>query len=359
MKYLHIIVNHAYTAPFIELINKNFELEDHVFYVIRGFSEKNAKISDYKNIYVISNRKNILNGFRLLKDMNASKKIFFHGLFSPFLLLSLFFQPWLLRKSSWNIWGGDLHLYSIKRRGLKSKVVEFMRKKIIKNFSEIAGSVRGDYELAKKWYKAKGEFKRTMYLTPFRTTEIDKIIKDDLEEKDENITYIQIGNSATATNNHFEIIDSLKKFNNENIKIYAPLAYGEYGYADKVIAYGKDNFADKFIGVTDYMEFKKFTLFMNKMDIIIFNHTRQQAMGNLWMGIYLKKKIFIREESTLWEFFENDYGIIVNNTQSIKNNDLNTLKDRNEKELEINKNKVSHILSEKHFVDLWSGVFDK
>jgi dTDP-N-acetylfucosamine:lipid II N-acetylfucosaminyltransferase len=360
MKYLHIIVNHAYTAPFIELINKNFNPEEHVFYVIRGFSEDKVKIPRCKNVHIINNSKNVLNGFRLLKDMNVSKKIFFHGLFSPYLLGALFFQPWLLKKSSWHIWGGDLYAYLSERRSVKGKVEEFLRKIIIKNLAEIAGSVRGDYELAKKWYKVKGPFTRTMYLTPFRTPDIDKIIENNIDTTDRSTIYIQIGNSATSTNNHFEIIDSLKKFKNENIKIYAPLAYGDEGdYADKVMAYGKAVFDDKFIGLRDFMEFEKFVLFMNKMDILIFNQTRQQAMGNLWLAIYLKKKIFIREESTLWEYYKTDYNLVINKTKSIFELDFNALKHRNEDELEKNKTIVNYILSEKYFVELWRAVFDK
>lgn len=177
MKYIHIIVNHTYTAPYVELVNKNFESEEHVFYVLKGFSEDLAKIPNCKNVYDISNGKNLVNRLRLMKDLNLSKKIFFHGLFSRYLLVILFFQPWLLKKSLWHIWGGDLHLFTTKRFTLKSKVEEFMRKTIIRNLGEIGGSVRGDYELAKKWYDVKGEFKRTMYLTPFRTPDIDEIIE--------------------------------------------------------------------------------------------------------------------------------------------------------------------------------------
>lgn len=175
----------------------------------------------------------------------------------------------------------------------------------------------------------------------------------------QNTICIQIGNSATETNNHFEIIDFLKKFQSENIKIFAPLAYGESVYADKVINYGKEVFNDKFIGITEFMDFKKFVLFMSRMDIIIFNNERQQAMGNLWLAMYLKKKIFIREESTLWGYFENDYNIIINKTKTLKDIAFSDLTYRNETQLESNKVKVNQLLSEKHFVGLWSEVFNK
>lgn len=359
MKYIHIIINSSYTAPFIDIINRNFEQGNHVFYVIRGLSEEKIKIPKYKNVYVISNSKNILNVVRFLKDMNFSKKIFFHGLFSPFLVSSLFFQPWLLKKANWIIWGGDLHLYSHKRNTIKSKFEEFMRKIVIKNISEISGCVRDDYNLAKKWYNVKAVYRRVMYSTQISTPEIDAIIENRNSVENELVANIQIGNSATESNNHFEIIDSLKQFADENIKVYALLAYGEPVYTQKVISYGKSVFKDKFIAITDYMKSEDFILFMNRMDIVIFNHFRQQAMGNVWLAIYLKKKVFLREGGALWEFFENDYKFEINKTQSIKEIDFITFREKNKIDLEYNKVNAKIALDEKHFVDLWNVLFDK
>lgn len=359
MKYLHVIINHSVTAPFIELINKNFNSSEHTFFVIRGWTEEKVKIPDCENVYPINNLKNILNGFRLLKDMNLSKKIFFHSLFSPFLLLSLFFQPWLLKKSSWIIWGGDLHLYSAERNSLKGKIEEYIRRKVIKNFCEIITSIKGDYQLAKKWYHANSAYRAAMYAPPLKTSDVDTIIGGLINKAPADTTCIQIGNSATRPNNHFEIIDSLKRYQSENIKIFALLAYGEDKYADEVIAYGKAAFNDKFIGIKDYLQFKDFVLFMNRMDIIIFNHERQQAVGNLLLAMYLKKKIFMNEKSTLCEFFEKDNNIMVNKTQDLLQQDFNGFRNERDGILENNKIRVKNILSEKYFVDSWSILFDK
>lgn len=359
MKYLHVIINHSVTAPFIELINKNFNSEEHVFYVIRGWSEEKVKIPVCENVYPINNLYNILNGFRLLIDMNLSKKIFFHSLFSPFLLLSLFFQPWLLKKSGWIIWGGDLHLYSAERKTFKGKLEEYIRRRVIRNFSEIITSIKGDYELAKEWYKVKSAYRCAMYAPPLQTKDIDKIVGGVIDTISSDTICIQIGNSATKPNNHFEILNSLKKFQSENIKIYALLAYGEEAYADEVIVHGKAIFGDNFFGIKDYLQFKDFVLFMNRMNIIIFNHERQQAVGNLLLAMYLKKKIFMNEKSTLWEFFERDNQMVVSKTQNLLQMNFNSFKGEEETILENNKKRVENVLGEKYFVDSWRVLFDK
>lgn len=358
MKYLHIFINHSVTAPYIELINKNFSSEEHVFYVIRGWSEQKVKIPLYKNVYPINNLNNIANGFRLLKDMNLSKKIFFHSLFSPFLLLALFFQPWLLKKSGWIIWGGDLHLYTSERKTLKGKLEEFIRRRLIKNFSEIITSIKGDYDLAKEWYNVKGTYRCAMYAPPLQSAEIDRILDSVITKASSDTIYIQIGNSATRPNNHFEILNLLKKFQSENIKIYALLAYGEEAYADEVIAYGRAIFGDKFLGLKNFLQLKEFVLFMNRMDIIIFNHERQQAVGNLLLAMYLKKKIFMNEKSTLWDFFERDHHMVLGKTQSVFQMTFDSFKTEETIILENNKTRVENVISEKYFVDSWKVLFD-
>lgn len=359
MKYLHIIVNTAYTAPYINLITNNFGCQDHVFYVIRGWSAQKVQIPLQKNVRVINSPQNIINGLRLLRDLNTSEKIFIHGLFSPYLLLMLCFQPWLLKKSNWVIWGGDLHQFSTKKGTLKSRLEEVLRKICIRRFSELTTIIRGDYELAKKWYGAKGRHVRAMYPTPLKAKKIDEIIHSAPSQKDIDFVSVQIGNSATPSNNHFEILDLLKKYQHCNIRVYVLLSYGMNDYADKVIAYGRSIFQEKFIPVTEYMKFEDFVHFMNQMDIVILNHRRQQALGNILLAAYLKKKIFLNEESTLWVLFRNDLQIQIESTAEIENISFESFTDRVNDVLEASKKKVEQIIDEKYVVELWNSLFDK
>ena len=71
------------------------------------------------------------------------------------------------------------------------------------------------------------------YLFPYKRTSSDKEI------------IIQVGNSATNTNNHIDVLKTLEKYKCENIKIFLPLAYGEQEYAEEVIAYLETRFLHK------------------------------------------------------------------------------------------------------------------
>ncbi|MFB6457671.1 TDP-N-acetylfucosamine:lipid II N-acetylfucosaminyltransferase [Chitinophaga sp. Hz27] len=358
MKYVHVIVNTAYTAPFITLINQNFDSSEHVFFVIRGWSEDKVKIPVQDNVYPINKLGNLKYGFRLIRNLNSSKKIFIHGLFGPLLLLLLRLQPWLLRKSSWAVWGGDLYGYQYPKISLKDKFEERLRRFCIKRFSELI-TIKGDYDLAKKWYNATGAYKHAMYSTPLKTEEIDNVAATVQQEK-RDVLHIQIGNSAAPENNHFEMLELLKPYQQENIKIFALLSYGVVDqYADDVIAQGKAYFGDKFVAIRDYMNFNDFISFMNQMDIVIFNHRRQQAIGNLFLATYLKKKIFFNQESTLWYTFTEEYKINLLQTSSIQTLDFQTFSSLNDNIAAQNKQMVSAVLKEEHIINLWAALFNK
>jgi len=48
------------------------------------------------------------------------------------------------------------------------------------------------------------------------------------------------------------------------------------------------------------MPFEKYLEFLSKIDVAIFNHKRQQAMGNITTLLGLGKTVYMRNESTLY-----------------------------------------------------------
>jgi dTDP-N-acetylfucosamine:lipid II N-acetylfucosaminyltransferase len=360
MKYVHTIINNPITNPYIDLINRNFNPDDHSFFIIRGFSEKDSKIRDGKNVFIISNLKNIHNGFRLLWRIKNSERIFIHGLFTPYLVYILFLQPWILKKCSWVIWGGDLYDYVEKRTTLRSKIIEYLRANVIRNMGQIITPIKGDYDLARKWYKAKGSRETASYPFSISTEEIDEILERDHENKltKQMPVNIFIGNSATHTNNHFEIIDYLKQYNNQNVKIYALLAYGDSEYASKVHERGKQIFGDKFESINTFLPFKEFILIYNRIDILIFNHERQQGVGNLFLAMYLKKKVYINNKSPLWDFFNVDLGLTVYTTSDIEKESFADFSEKDNLILMKNKQIIKAVLNEDYIINGWKKLFN-
>lgn len=349
MKYLHIMTNDIFGGPYIEFLAKNFDINEHIF-IFFGELKHNKYIEEkYKNnILKIKNKKDIVNILRFIKSTYKSKKIFLHGLFYKKIVQFLFFQPWLLKKCNWVIWGGDLYSYQNPKITMKQKIYEYMRAFCIKRFGGLITYLKGDYELVKKWYKAKGKYYECFMYPSNLYKEVDLTIRD----KEENKIYIQIGNSADPSNNHKEIIDKLKEHKEKNIEIICPLSYGNREYAEEIKILGENIFGNKFIALMDFIKFEEYLKILSKVDIAIFNHKRQQAMGNTITLLGLGKKIYIRNDVSQWELF-NEKGIKVfdNNTIELKKIDYNTKKN--------NQRIVRRYFSEENLKIQWSKILNE
>ncbi len=362
MKFVHTFSNSPVTNPFIDLINQNFNPADHSFFVIRGLRTEVSKVTKAQNVSIISNIRNVHNGLRLFWNILVSKKVFIHGLFSHYLVTILFLQPWVLKKCNWVIWGGDLYSYTEEKLSFKSKLIEFMLSRVIRNMGGIITSIKGDYELAKTWYCAKGQRVDTCYPyypSGMGTEKIEEILAkvDQANLNNNSPINILIGNSAYETNNHFEIINLLDQYKNENIAIYALLSYGDKNYAEKVCKRGKLIFGDKFICVTEYMPYEEFVLFYGKMSIIIFNHERQQGKGNLFLALYLQKKVYMNSKSSLWNYFVEDLKLKVQQTSNINISSFSEFSFLNNSTAKKNREIIQDVLQEDRIIKQWNDLF--
>lgn len=294
MKILHIFnnTNEKFSEPFIEFINSNFEKLESSF-IILGEDNRINKIQR-NNVKFVEKR--VL--FKILTKLYSADKIILHALMSPFLVGLLFLQPWLLKKCNWVVWGADLYYYKFKRQRFRSNIYEWIRKFVIKRMGGLITHIRGDYDLAKSWYGAKGKY----YYSFMYPSNLYKEYDLSHVSKDHDKIYIQIGNSADSTNNHLEVFEKLKEYKGESIEIICPLSYGNVGHRDKVIKEGKRIFGEKFTPITTFMPFEEYLGLLAKIDIAIFNHKRQQAMGNITTLLGLGKKVYIRDDITTWKF---------------------------------------------------------
>ena len=237
--------------------------------------------------------------FKLIKEINKAEKIFIHSLFSSHLVLLLFLQPWLQKKSYWVLWGGDLYYYKFRNKNLKFDSYELTRERLIKDFGHIVALIPGDYDLAKKWYKTRAQYHYAFYPNPVDYKYLDKI-KNNKKETDRIV--FQVGNSADPRNKHIEILNKLSRFKEKNIEIITPLSYGDQEWAKKVYEVGKKLYGAKYKPLLEFLPPEEYGKILNSVDIAIFNHDRQQALGNILALLYLGKKVFIKSDITPWDF---------------------------------------------------------
>ncbi len=291
---LHIGEVDKFTAPLFALMARHIDLNDHrILCRVGNFSwpmECQASLLRRKGVAWLF--------YFIIKSYNA-KKIIIHGLYDSRVIFLLSLQPWLLKKCCWVLWGGDLYTYSMDERNLKWKVKEFFRRKVIERISCVTTTVPGDFLLLNEWYSTKASFvENLMYPSHLVRKNINTEVRTD------GIIRVQVGNSADPGNCHIEILDLLSKLQNQNFKIYCPLSYGDFTYRDTVIEYGVSKFGSRFRPITEFMAFEAYSKYMNTIDVAIFNHRRQQGMGNIIGLMSLGKRIYLRSDITPFEFFK-------------------------------------------------------
>jgi hypothetical protein len=274
-----------FNIPFIDFVNQYFDETLHQFVFLQKPQYQHGMTQEHDIAWIDKKYKT----FELLQYMYKADKIVIHGLWSGYLIKLLFLQPWLLKKCYWVMWGGDFYF---------PEKQYWIKKQVIKNIGHFITYIKGDYELVQKWYGAKGSY-HECFMYP------SNLYKEyDIKPKEHSIINIQLGNSADPTNNHIEVLQNLVSYKDENIKIFTPLSYGDIAYAKEVIAKGKELFGEKFIPLTEFIPFENYLEFLSEIDIAIFAHKRQQAMGNTITLLGLGKKVYMRSDITPWQFFK-------------------------------------------------------
>lgn len=302
VKNLHVLFPEKFFFDYIPFVNNNFNPSDHLFL----YTRKKGKEPIADNVkFIRFYRWGLLFYWELYRYANSSDKIILHSLSKNKVIWFLFLFKKFRKKSYWCLWGGDLYYRTEEySKPFYNPLSYFIFKNVVKDLGGIVTHVQGDVKLASKWFGFHGKH-IDCFLYP------SNLFKPmNLKSKTEETIFIQIGNSAHRSNNHIDAIDSISYLANDNVSILCPLSYGDDKNAQRVIQHGKKVFGDKFIPLTDFMPFEKYIEFLSKIDIAIFNHWRQQGLGNIITLLGLGKTVYLRDDITTWSMLM-DKGIHV------------------------------------------------
>lgn len=144
---VHIMQHEKFTKTFIAFTNTQFSSEEHLI-LITSKNDKAATYSEDTNIVFIKKSRFVFEKYNpyLLK----ANKIIIHGLFNTNLIITLAIYKKHLYKTFWVLWGADLYnKYWNRKKSFRNRVVELLRKRVIKNIGHIITYIKGDYDLAK------------------------------------------------------------------------------------------------------------------------------------------------------------------------------------------------------------------
>ena len=329
-----------FVLPFRDFIQQHFADGRHQFIVYGAVMEGDVPASPDTSV-MPSIFKNIV---AMTKAMNKADKIIIHGLFNNHLFYLLAMQPWLLKKCYWVMWGGDLYIHDAPVKDWRWKKNELLRHFIVKRIGHFITYIKGDYELAQKWYGANGDYHQC-FMYP------SNLYKEfNLPPKQGETTNILVGNSADPTNNHAEVFAKLTAYKQENIQIFCPLSYGPVDNAEHISNLGKEMFGVRFTPLLDFMPFEKYLELLGQIDIAVFAHKRQQAMGNTIALLGLGKKVYMRNDVTPWKMF-NDLGVKVFPVDNL------ALEPIDETAIKMNKETIRVVFCDETLIEQYKMIF--
>lgn len=171
-----------------------------------------------------------------------------------------------------------------------------IRKAFLKRLNYICHWNQADVDRVVEAYG--GNPKLRMFFYPFGMEKIQPP-----KEKQSNYTpLIWLGNSASFTNNHLDAMESIAKFNDKDFRIIVPLSYGHKKYGQQIAEYGERRFGNKFEAIKDFMPLTTYLKKLEEVDVVLMNHNRLQAGGNVYAFLMMGKKLFLRSSSTFYDY---------------------------------------------------------
>lgn len=281
----------------------------------------------------------------LIKDISQFNSIIVHYLtFEAAILINRIEH----RNIMWIEWGGDMYNSFLMRKGfilytdykqylkLKFKFLPyFISKYIIEKRREkqfqvrynavkkisyfIPDSMYGEYPLFLSYYP---EFSHLKYREFFYYPIQDIVGPENIDRrsKGENIF---VGNSASETNNHIDVLQILRA-NKISNTIIMPLSYGANdSYKRYIIRKGKKYMGKQFRPIVDFLPLKDYNEYLYSCSYFIFANYRQEAVGNILCAFYIGGKVFLRKTNPLYEFYKH-LGLILYSLDDINREMLNT-----------------------------------
>ena len=313
MRIIHIVQDNKFFDPVISHFEKDIRLENKYALIVNKLKYQFKYIKSVDKVKLLWN----MNMVRNFLESECYDTIFFHSI--PESLYRIFKYIPKDKIIIWWAWGYDIYLsmYEVEplvyvnlykectahilkkiKGGMQNKIkrvvkICFLRKHyrvlrehILKRINYFQPVIPIDYELMfqNNAFHAK-EFYYPESLVTVHMVESD--IVDRCSQGD-----ILVGNSASYTNNHFDVWEYIRKQEPKGRRIIFPINYGDSQYANflKTSIKSKKNelvFLDAFMPSTEY-----FSL-LNRCSYAFFGVMRQQAMGNIFYCLKNGIKVFL------------------------------------------------------------------
>ncbi len=353
---LYVIYLDKFTEALVDFFTNKMSHLNNKF-IIYGRNQQFKFEADGNKIVFLDSYKKMNKNIPAYMWARNADAIIFSGIFGGEKFL-IKFPEGTLEKSYFQFWGGDF--YDLRDNIPVYKVKQWLSRAIkihyIKNVKGIINLIPGDYNELQKLVRTNAEH----FIAPVCGNDKDVEFYTNLfsMKKSGDPIKICLGNSATRTNNHKEALKILRKYKNENIRIICPLSYGDKDYANEIIAYGKQIFGEKFEALTDYMSKESYFTMLSDCKIGIFNHDRQQGMGNINALVTMGAKLYMKANTSMWKTYTEERGYRIFDIKQIPEMDFDEFIRFDENTATSNYNQAKYYNSGEYKKTQWNTFFN-
>ncbi len=313
--HLHIFHDEKFTNSIVSQFLA-IKIPNQIFVLIQkeGSNDLNYPLKPEHPITIV--QKNSMAYKGLISSLNNYKSIFIHFLCD--LKLDFIESAPLNTKIIWMCWGQDIHKLIIHKSYLPQ--TKLLLKKNRK-FSELFWEYLLPLRILKFPFTKKGrllkridyccpvieedlilinnKFRLKLQYIPFHFGSMENLLGDQFNSScmGDNIL---VGNSSSYASNHLDVFQELQNFNLKNRNVIIPLNYGDMEYAKDISEIGNRIFKDGFIPIMDFLPMVDYNKMVVSCSVAIFNHLRQQALGNILVCLWLGIRVYMNKESPLY-----------------------------------------------------------
>jgi len=304
------------------LADHGFKLDDHELY---HYGKRDPEFSR------IGVRANFLPSWflprghlRLLRSLGRADRIIVHSLAAPLLVVWLALRPSIAHKVTWVVWGKDLYLYALStRRSLPLRIYEAFRKRAIANIGRVLTGFKEDFDELQRLYRSAANNSSCTLLYPYNV----QLPGGSISKRSEQPYTVLLGNSASVTNEHLEMLPKLAGVQEQIDEVIVPLSYGSTRrYVARVLDMGRHELGDRFSSLTDFIAPQEYFALLGGVDIAVFNHKRQEAFNNICTLLLGGVTVYLNDEITTARFLQR-IGVAIRSCQDIADAGLRAISD--------------------------------
>lgn len=334
MKILHI----GPDSQFMKFVSETFEFAapNSNKYIIIGSSAnlKNPLIGGDVEILPFGSA-SILRLSKLLRGVDA---VVAHGLYIQSILAFLLVPRRVVRV--WSGWGFDYYgitpsqkrdlyeaktyeaLCGLENQEQKKTIIailvslcgRYLRRKAVGQVDFFSAPIPNDYdEMLRAFPNFNGDYSQINYGDVGSTFSLGNSLSGS--------SNILVGNSASFSSNHIEVFNILARKNISGRKVIVPLSYGDAGCKEMVIKSGEEILGENFCPLTGFMPLLEYLSIVASCNVVIMNHRRQQALGNIGSALYNGAHVYLNSSSSVYDFFK-ERGAVVSSIDELSHGEI-------------------------------------